>query len=726
MPFLSNIFTRNPDREGKSSPRWSRSLGSPKSPKSFESSESPKSPRSSRGPGSPRSLKPPKPLTSTERNTEYLNQCLGCNNVADLIGWNTGQQRNGEARVTSTLLHNSFAELERCAHRCEICRVFRQSLLLEEVTYEGVRKLQKDTKESVIVHWNDTTDVEGKSDAHLTVEVKDRPRCAGVVNCNSKSDVAHLALHSDPGNTVVIDQAREWLNVCLNNHTGDCDNLRFSRETPQLLIEIFSPDLIRLCEKQAVDYVALSYCWGVKSEEVKKGMTVHKNIDRRRQGFGTDELPATVRDALQIVHAMGVRYAWVDSLCINQDTGIGVETMHKVYSNALFTICACASSGATGNLLSQREAWTLQTEPCRLGGQWLTTSDMSLNELRLRSPLADRAWTLQEERLSPRMLYISSNRMYWSCAMASEIELKPTYERKRAKLQRPVYTVSDRDAETPRAQEFLMACYDRKRDLHPFWADVVKSYALRDMSDNNDRLNALSGLAVKYLSANSPDEYLVGIWAKNLPEGLAWKVQSAVGIDRAQGDAKAVVWPSWSWAVLPLKTALDTAAKNSRTTFFQRLVENGTVDPGVVVNAEKAVKVGVDVKELRVRGRLRSLWKPMSRWIDWSYVSKIVDGQEKFTFAIHPEQKMHAIDVELGRVLVYEDRQKEVVGQLDFRRDVSRLQAEHLHLMALEIGETTMLLLERCGKGVYRRVGVAWNVRNNYFALAKQEDLILR
>jgi hypothetical protein len=78
--------------------------------------------------------------------------------------------------------------------------------------------------------------------------------------------------------------------------------------------------------------------------------------------------------------------------------------MHKVYSNALFTLCACATRQATENLIDQREAWTKIMEPCRLGGQFLTTTDMSLNELRLRSPLADRAWTLQEERLSPRML----------------------------------------------------------------------------------------------------------------------------------------------------------------------------------------------------------------------------------------------------------------------------------------------------------------------------------
>jgi hypothetical protein len=440
-----------------------------------------------------------------------------------------------------------------------------------------------------------------------------------------------------------------------------------------------------------------------------------------------------VRDALHIIHAMGIRYAWVDTLCIVQDKLVqdkpeGVATMHKVYSNALFTLCACATTRVTAKLLDQRAAWTQRTEPCRLGGQWLTTPDMSLNELRLRSPLAERAWALQEERLSPRMLYVSSNRVYWSCAKGHEVEMKPTYGHKATPLHRPVYAASDRDTKMPLTQEFLLACYSGTSDLHAYWADIVKSYALRSMSDLSDRFTALSGLAAKYLSASRGDEYLAGLWANHLAEGLAWRLHQAIEIDCKEINPMIVSppWPSWSWAVLPLQTAIETNAKSAGSSFFQRVVDDGNKAAGARSGADDAVRRGEQVKEICVTGRTRTFWGPSSRRSDWSTISRLVDGEEKFSFATNPEQDMHAAQPESGRILVYEDRKREVVGQLDFRRDVKRVQLDQVDLWALELGVSTMLLLEHCGEGRRRRVGVAWDVREDYFASAQCETLILR
>lgn len=658
---------------------------------------------------------------------------MGCNKVEDLIRWNVEQQKNGKEGVPSTLLHNNFNELESCATRCDICRVFRQALLLEEVTFDGVKEL-KDTKGEVVVRWEETTASDGTIGFYLTVQIEDRLERAGVVSCNSKSEIAHLALHSEVRNTTVIEQAKQWLDTCLNNHIGQCDNLRYSSESPRLLIEILSPELIRLREKQPGEYVALSYCWGkpqsdIEQEEVERGKTYTTNLDRRRQPFRIEDLPATVRDALYIVRTMGIRYAWIDALCNLQDTGEGVAQMHKVYSNALFTLCSCATTKATAKLLDQRKAWTQRTEPCRLGGQWLTTSDMSLTELRLRSPLAERAWTLQEERLSPRMLYISSSRFYWSCASGHEMELTPTYEQKGIKLQRPVYATSDRKTQLPRAQEFLLECFrksDGTSDTHTFWADIVKTYASRDMSDPGDRLKALSGLAAKYLSANNSDQYLAGLWATNLPEGLAWKAKHSVDIRGKEVDSRTLKWPSWSWATLPLKTEIETDAKSARSAFFQMIADQNSRSSDDHDEVEKAIEDGQKIKTICVTGRMRTLWKPSSRRVEWSSVSKLVGGEEKFTFAIHPEQNVHAIHAASGRVLVYEDRKREIVGQLDFQHDVGKVQSGQMELLTLEIGETTMLLLEMCGEGVHRRVGVAWDVRKDFFASVQCEVLILR
>jgi len=273
-----------------------------------------------------------------------------------------------------------------------------------------------------------------------------------------------------------------------------------------------------------------------------------------------------------------------------------------------------------------------------------------------------------------------------------------------------------------------LACYSGTSDLHTYWADIVKSYALRSMSNLSDRFTALSGLAAKYLSASRGDEYLAGLWANHLAEGLSWRLHQAIEVDSNEVDPMIVSppWPSWSWAVLPLQTAIETNAKSARSSFFQRVVDDGNKTAGARSSADDVVRRGEQVKEICVTGRKRTFWGPSSRPSHWSTVSRLVDGEEKFSFATNPEQDMHAVQPESGRILVYEDRKREVVGQFDFRRDVKRVQLDQVDLYALELGVSTMLLLERCGEGRWRRVGVAWDVREDYFASAQCETLILR
>jgi hypothetical protein len=668
----------------------------------------------------------------TRRNPDYLTQCKGCDNIDILIRKNAEKQDGAGQVVTSAILHKNFDELDRCARKCDICRVFRQALILEEVTFERVKELSNSTGD-VLVSWNDQRSNICASTAYLSVEIAGDDKRPGVVICSKENGREHLALRSHSLSTFVIEQAREWLETCVNDHVGECDNLAWNDEPPQLLIEILSSESIRLRENHEGRYVALSYCWGdtrtflkVEKDEVDRGMTLNSNLRQRKDPFPIADLPHTVRDAIAIVRALGIRFVWIDTLCINQDTKEGVSMMHKVYSNALFTLCACATTRATSKLLDQREAWTHSTEPCRLGGQWLTTPDMSLNELRLRSPLAERAWTLQEERLSPRMLYVSSNRIHWSCCKSSEMEMRTIYGRKDMSSQRPIYAATDRHDHMPRAQEFLLACYAGSDNLHRFWEDIVTSYAMRNMSDLTDRLKALSGLATKYLDASIGDQYLAGLWANNLAEGLAWRVVEVIESAVTEKNAKvaALAWPSWTWAVLPVQSAIELGYSSPDSPHFQ-MSPDGYRPPTIRDQVEVAISQGEAVKQICVTGRLRSLWRQSSQHVDWSVASRKVGGNEKFSFATIPGQDIHSIHDSSGRILVYEDGKKEILVQLDFRQDVIKVQSCQLYLSALEIGASSMLVLEKVEVDVYRRVGVAWNVRPDYFASGQITTLIL-
>ena len=57
-----------------------------------------------------------------------------------------------------------------------------------------------------------------------------------------------------------------------------------------------------------------------------------------------EELPRVFHDAFNLVRRLGVRYIWIDSLCIVQDSsrswGLNSRAMDLIYGNAILTICA--------------------------------------------------------------------------------------------------------------------------------------------------------------------------------------------------------------------------------------------------------------------------------------------------------------------------------------------------------------------------------------------------
>jgi len=62
-------------------------------------------------------------------------------------------------------------------------------------------------------------------------------------------------------------------------------------------------------------YITLSHCWG----PLPHFTTTSHNLADRLHGIRLADLPKTFRDAVAITRALGVRYLWIDSLCIIQD-----------------------------------------------------------------------------------------------------------------------------------------------------------------------------------------------------------------------------------------------------------------------------------------------------------------------------------------------------------------------------------------------------------------------
>jgi hypothetical protein len=63
-------------------------------------------------------------------------------------------------------------------------------------------------------------------------------------------------------------------------------------------------------------YVALSYMWGGD----QKSMTLKTNIKQYMRQIDSKKLPRTIMDAVLCTQKLGLKYLWVDSLCIIPDS----------------------------------------------------------------------------------------------------------------------------------------------------------------------------------------------------------------------------------------------------------------------------------------------------------------------------------------------------------------------------------------------------------------------
>jgi hypothetical protein len=112
-------------------------------------------------------------------------------------------------------------------------------------------------------------------------------------------------------------------------------------------------------------YMILSHCWG----ESQPLTTTSKTIRQRETNIAFDNLPKTFRDAVTVTRELGIRYLWIDCLCIIQgdkdDWELESSRMADVYSNSYLNIAATEAKDCNGGLFKEwdvRRSWPLRTK----------------------------------------------------------------------------------------------------------------------------------------------------------------------------------------------------------------------------------------------------------------------------------------------------------------------------------------------------------------------------
>ena len=189
------------------------------------------------------------------------------------------------------------------------------------------------------------------------------------------------------------------------------------------------PSQLRLLTTQGLSgqYIALSHCWGLNRHIV----TNLNNLELHERRIPYESLPKTFQDAVVITRSVGIRYIWIDSLCIVQDDIQDWENeaakMADVYRNAYCTIAATGSRGDQEGIFDDRTEQDICTlrydaENTDLLITYIDEGIFALQQLLHHSPLSQRAWCLQEKLLSPRTMHFTQSRAIWECRTRFETE----------------------------------------------------------------------------------------------------------------------------------------------------------------------------------------------------------------------------------------------------------------------------------------------------------------
>lgn len=352
-------------------------------------------------------------------------------------------------------------------------------------------------------------------------------------------------MFSIPFTAVSHPWAFERFRCCIDGH--DCGDSQ-TADLPTRLLDLDTPDpnqiklVLTTNISPCVQYAALSYCWGKNNSNTLK--TTPSNLQQHLKAIRFSDLPRTLREAIWVARDLGIRYLWIDALCILQREGNNMSDskeavnkkadtdwqyesarMHLVYGNAFVTFVAAAASHSDEGLV-------LHNSHNRYSGSFLHTQ-----------PISGRAWTLQEWALSSRLLVFSNSNINFVCDHFG------------------------RFAQGIRIKKITLLPYP-SGNLFGGWHKLVSDYCSRDLTVPQDKLTAVSGLAQTYarILKLSGKDYLAGLWRHRLPDDLLWRRQPCCArlnvpnnIGRQPGRA-----PTWSWASIDGNVEVQAATRCPR------------------------------------------------------------------------------------------------------------------------------------------------------------------
>ena len=500
------------------------------------------------------------------------------------------------------LHHESLEALEASASRgCELCLMIRSMLPGQEHEQGDVTVYSRDDRQGPIRY----TVLELSSNREqfttiLRLEIPGEPPLNRELILSQKEDSnIQTRLPSpellNPCLESTLRRVNTWLSVCCCTHKNCNLAEKRSFRTYLRLLEINSNvAIVRLREHADLPaeapYLTLSHCWGGKKDKC----LLKENLQRYKEAILTDSLAQTFQDAIVLVRCLGYHYLWIDSLCIIQDDfqdwKAQAGSMADVYRGALMNIAATAAADNTQGLFGM-----FQRDPILLRHPYVQFRKTSNPELKqtsdgskllwhgqrehspppedLRksfdyrpfvpglyamkelpawwrhidhSPLARRAWIVQERALASRVLHFAARQLFWECNQLKTYETCPEH----VTLESPGYSNSVR----LKSRRINLGWIDLPSETSPtiwnntartletldYWNRIIGAYSRGELTYESDKLVAIWGLA-SALQENVEVPYFAGMWAPQLLQQMLWSVSCPTS------PPKDRLAPSWCW-----------------------------------------------------------------------------------------------------------------------------------------------------------------------------------
>ncbi|KAK6395776.1 hypothetical protein LTR65_010796 [Meristemomyces frigidus] len=269
---------------------------------------------------------------------------------------------------------------------------------------------------------------------------------------------------------------------------------------PHYSIEIIAPHKVRLheCQGSRASYLTLSHRWNLGG--IAPFCTTKANVEQHEVEIPWAYLNKTFKDAILLAHLLGLKHVWIDWLCILQDDiedwSRESKEMHSVYSNATLSVFATSPEGlfftrrdGAGRKhrhrtydISDRDArmYSIHAFGGNLQGHWL-----QYDTLMSHGELFTRGWVFQEWLMCRGAVVFDSREVIWSCDHCDIGECSgATPERWRVvgQMTRAEYRESLR----------------RREQSSRLWQSVVNIFSSSQLTFDEDRLVALSGLAKQW------------------------------------------------------------------------------------------------------------------------------------------------------------------------------------------------------------------------------------